>query len=183
MPFFRPGPGPYALALAMTGARPGEHLLHIGAGTPGLFGALAAKVAGLTGEATGVADDAVGADALKLAARKAGALVAVEVAPPSALAFTAESFDLVVLDATATPIDKAARWLAETSRVLRAGGRLIVAERTGGFRLWGVVEFGTARGGGEAVTRALQLAGFRPVRKIAERDGWRFTEGLKPRKA
>jgi hypothetical protein len=37
-----------------------------------------------------------------------------------------------------------------------------------------------ARGETATTTGALELSGFRPVRRIAERDGWRFTEGLKP---
>ena len=85
------------------------------------------------------------------------------------------------MDATATAIDKSLKWLAEAFRVLRAGGRLIVAERTGGYRLWGVFELRRSSVSGGAVIRALEINGFRPVRKIAERDGWRFTEGLKPR--
>jgi SAM-dependent methyltransferase len=180
MAFLRPGPGPYALAIAMTGVRLGERLLEIGSGTPRMFGALAAKV-GLSGHAAAVADDAPAAAALKQAGAQAGALVEVEVAPPAALPYDAGAFDLIVLDCTAMAVDKAADWLPEAFRVLRSGGRLIVAERVGGFRLWGVFEFRSSRGGADAVTRALAMNGFRPVRKIAERDGWRFTEGLKPR--
>lgn len=181
MPFFRPGPGPYALALAMTGIRLGERLLHIGSGTPALFGALAAKV-GLSGQASGVADAKAGADALERAAADAGALVDVQVAIPAALPHDPESFDLIVVDATAAGIAAVSAWLREAFRVLRAGGRLIVAERTGGVRLWGIVQIGS-HAGGDSAAKALEQQGFRPVRKIAERDGWRFTEGLKPRKA
>jgi len=180
MAFFRPGPGPYALAIAMTGVRLGERLLEIGSGTPGLFGALAQKT-GLSGHAAGVADDPPGAAALEQGGVEAGALVDVEVASPASLPYDQESFDLVVVDATAMPADKAAAWLPEAFRVLRAGGRLIVAQRTGGFRLWGVFELRSSSGPANAVIRALQTSGYRPVRKIAERDGWRFTEGLKPR--
>lgn len=180
MAFFRPGPGPYALALAMIGVRLGERLLGIGSGTPDLFGALAAKV-GLSGHAAGVAADPMGAAALKQAGAQAGALVEVEVASPASLPYQPESFDLVVVDATATPIDEAAQWLGEAFRVLRTGGRLIVAERTRGFRLWGVLDIGSSSRPADAAVRALQSRAYRPVRKIAERDGWRFTEGLKPR--
>jgi SAM-dependent methyltransferase len=179
-PFFRPGPGPYALAITMTGARPGEHLLQIGSGTPGMFGALAAKVGGVTGQAAAVAADPLAAAALKRGGAQAGALVDVQVASPAALPYDDGTFDLVVLDCTAMPIDKGAEWLPEAFRVLRAGGRLIVAERTGGWRLWGVFEIRSPRGDAGAATRALETNRFRPVRKIAERDAWRFTEGLKP---
>ncbi len=179
MAFFRPGPGPYALALAMTGVRIGERLLYIGSGTPGMFGALAAKV-GLSGQAAGVADSPSGAEALTKGGAEAGALVDVQVAPGLTVLHDPESFDLIVVDATDSPIDTVAGWLGDAFRVLRQGGRLVVAERTGGIRLWGVVQVG-ARGGGDAAIRALEQRGFRPVRKIVERDGWRFTEGLKPR--
>ncbi len=180
MPFFRPGPGPYALALAMTGVRLGERLLEIGSGTPDLFGALAVKT-GLSGHAAAVAADPLGAAALKQAGAQAGALVEVEVASPDSLPYPPESFDIIVVDATHAAIDTAVAWLAEALRVLRSGGRLIVAERTGGVRLWGVFELRGSSGPGQAVARALEKNGYRPVRKIAERDGWRFTEGLKPR--
>jgi len=181
MPFFRPGPGPYALVIAMTGARPGERLLEIGSGTPGMFGALAAKVAGLTGQAAAVAADPMAAAALQRGGAQAGALVDVQVASPAALPYDKETFDLIVLDCTAMPIDKGAEWLPEAFRVLRVGGRLIVAERTGAVRLWGAFEIRPPRGDAAAATRALESHRFHPVRKIAERDGWRFTEGLKPR--
>ncbi len=180
MPIFRPGPGPYALAIAMTAIRIGERLLEIGAGTPALFGALAAKV-GLSGHAAGVSDQAAGADALKQAGAEAGALVDVEVASPASLPYDAESFDIVVVDATATPADAAATWLAEAYRVLRSGGRLIVVERTGRSRLFGLVQTRVAAAPAETIARALSDHASRPVRKLAERDGWRFTEGMKKR--
>jgi hypothetical protein len=43
-----------------------------------------------------------------------------------------------------------------------------------------VFEIRSPRGDAGAATRALETNRFRPVRKIAERDAWRFTEGLKP---
>lgn len=178
MPIFRPGPGPYALALAMTGVRLGERLLGIGSGTPALFGALAGKV-GLSGHAAAVSDQASGAAALKLAGAQAGALVEVEIASPASLPYEGDSFDVIVVDATAPAADAAA-WLGEAYRVLRSGGRLVVAERTATSRLFGLVRTGSTAPA-EAIARALAENGYRPVRKIAERDGWRFTEGMKRR--
>jgi hypothetical protein len=56
-----------------------------------------------------------------------------------------------------------------------------VIEKAGGFSLSGLFGAGSSGSRAEAATRALQTTGFRPVRHIAEREGWRFTEGLKPR--
>jgi ubiquinone/menaquinone biosynthesis C-methylase UbiE len=164
----------------MTGVRLGERLLYAGSGTPDLFGALAGKV-GLSGQAAGVADSEASAEALKRGGAQAGALVDVHPAPGRTVPYDRESFDLVVLDCTRTPVDKGSQWLPEAFRVLRGGGRLIVVEKTGGFRLWGLIDAGSSGPRAEAATRALQATGFRPVRRIAQREGWRFTEGLKPR--
>ena len=159
----------------MTAVRMGERLLTIGSGTPDLFGALAVK-SGLSGHAAAVSDTERGAEALKQAGARAGALVDVERAAPAAMPHDRESFDLVVIDCTAMPIAKAGDWLAEALRVLRVGGRLIVAERTGGLsRLLGA----RFAGAGDAAARLLETHGLRPARVIAQRDGWRFTEGLK----
>jgi len=166
----------------MTGIRLGERLLYIGSGTPDMFGALAGKV-GLSGQASGVAASESGAEALKGGGARAGALVDVQVAPGAGLPYDGESFDLVVLDCTRAAVDKSSHWLPETLRVLRGGGRVIVVEKTGGLRLWGLFDTGSSGSGprAEAATRTLQATGFRPVRRIAQREGWRFTEGLRPR--
>jgi SAM-dependent methyltransferase len=182
MPLFRPGPGPYALAVAMTGVRMGERMLHLGSGTPAMFGALAAKV-GLSGRAAG-ADSESGAARLEQAAARAGVLVEVKVATPGSVQFESGGFDLVVVDCTAMSGDDARQWLPEALRTLRHGGRIIVAERPGGARRWRLGLWGLARAGSSgkdrsAVSRMLADHGFRPVRIIGERDGWRFTEGLK----
>jgi ubiquinone/menaquinone biosynthesis C-methylase UbiE len=180
MPIFRPGPGPYALALAMTGVRLGERLLQIGSGTPAMFAALAAKV-GMSGRAAAVDEEQAGASALEQAGMKAGVLVETRQTPPGFLPFESDAFDLVVVDRTRMKADAVAAWMPDALRVLRAGGRLIVAEKlaAGGFRAL----FGGAVSPPAPPTAAidtLTAAGFRPVRTIAERDGWRFTEGMKP---
>ncbi len=58
--------------------------------------------------------------------------------------------------------------------VIEAGPRTgVLARLSGGSD--GPVAY---RDGGNAA-RALQAAGFKPVRLVAERDGFTFTEGLK----
>lgn len=177
-PIFRPGPGPFALAIAMTGVRLGERFLQIGSGTPSMSAAIASKV-GVSGHAAAVDDTTGGAEALEQAAARAGVLVEVQVSASKALPFDADSFDLVVLDRTGMGMDAARGWTPEAWRVSRAGGRVIVAERVAaGVR--GLFARPTADDR-DAALRLLENSGFRPVRRIAERNGWRFTEGIKPR--
>jgi len=174
-PIFRPGPGPFALALAMTSIKLGERLLYAGSGTPALFGTLAAKV-GLTGHAAAVAEHPHDVAALQQAGANAGALVEVEQVAPASLPFDADSFDLVVVDAATGSLNHAGRWLPQALRTLRVGGRLIVVERTGGGLLGALFK---SAGKADAALYMLEASGFRPARIIADRDGWRFTGGLK----
>jgi ubiquinone/menaquinone biosynthesis C-methylase UbiE len=156
------------LPVTMSGVRMGERALQIGIDEPSLVSAIAAKV-GLSGHAAiAVADDAGGA-AGRAAAEKAGVLVDLHVASLNALPFADNSFDVVVLHARSgwlASLDDSGRQavLREVHRVLRAGGRVMAIEAAGG-----------------TAANALPLAGFRAARVLAERDGYRFTEGLKPR--
>jgi ubiquinone/menaquinone biosynthesis C-methylase UbiE len=72
--------------------------------------------------------------------------------------------------------------LREIVRVMRHGGRLLVVERlAGGIRslIGGAPDTAGYRSAGGAKA-ALQQCGFRPVRVLAERERFRFTEGIKP---
>ena len=164
------------LPIAMSAVRMGERALQIGIDDPALLGAIAAKV-GLSGHAAvALADDATAARA-RSAAEKAGVLIDVQVAPLHALTFATDSFDVVVVHAKSgwlLALDDTARQgvLREAQRVLRGGGRLITIEGPSD----------AARSATAGTTSdALQLAGFKATRVLAERDGYRFTEGLKPR--
>jgi ubiquinone/menaquinone biosynthesis C-methylase UbiE len=156
------------LPVTMSGVRMGERALQIGIDEPSLVSAIAAKV-GLSGHAAiAVADDTAGA-AARAAAEKAGVLVDLHVAPLDALPFTDNSFDVVVLHARSgwlASLDEGGRqaMFREVHRVLRAGGRVMAIEGAGG-----------------TAADALPLAGFRAARVLADRDGYRFAEGLKPR--
>ena len=132
MPIFRKGAGPYAFAEAMTGVRLGERLLHIGAGDPALFAALAAK-AGLTGRARAVVESDDASERMKGAAARAGVLVEVAVANDAGLPEDEAAFDVVILDATGGLLLRASReergrLAAAALRALRPRGRAIVVE-------------------------------------------------------
>ncbi|HEY3381007.1 MAG TPA: hypothetical protein VGK32_04520 [Vicinamibacterales bacterium] len=188
MPIFREGPGPYALALAMTGVRMGERQLLVGDDGP-MFAALAAKT-GLTGRAYVVAGTEESAMRIRAAAAEAGVLVEVDVAALPALPPEAQEFDVAVIDAGPTLLTRLdgparAELVANVFRVLRTGGRAMVVEREPGGLLGvfrgktqGLAEF-RAHGGAAPL---LDGAGFRPVRVLPEREGQRYTEGLKTTK-
>jgi hypothetical protein len=103
--------------------------------------------------------------------------------PGATLEWPEASFDMVVIDETgglfsALPANERDAMLREALRVLRAGGRAEIIERVGGGLFGAPVGKSdySANGGAE---EALRTAGFTPVRTLAERDGFRFVEGLK----
>jgi ubiquinone/menaquinone biosynthesis C-methylase UbiE len=183
-PFKRSSDAPHALLVGMTGITLGDRLVQIGCAHGARLAALAAKV-GLSGRAVCIVPDAESAARAEKGAREAGVLVEVETASPRSLPLEAEAFDLAVVDDTAGllgTMSAEARVMAmrELLRVLRPAGRVMV--------------IGAApRGGiGALVTRAqsgptldavpsLEAEGFRAVRRLAERDGLIFVEGIKPR--
>jgi ubiquinone/menaquinone biosynthesis C-methylase UbiE len=183
--FFRK-PRIEALPVTMAGVRMGERLLQVGVDDAGLAAALASKV-GLSGAAAhAVANESEAARA-RSAAASAGALVDVQVAPFGALPFESASFDLAVIHARsgwlgAMRPEERVGLLQSVHRLLRSGGRVVVIEsapRQGLaalFRSHTVNEHYAAAGGAEG---ALRAEGFRPVRLLGEREGYRFTEGLK----
>ena len=175
------------LAVKMSGIRLGERLLQVGIDDAKLTAAMALKI-GLSGTTAIVVADDAGADRARAGAAKAGALIDVRVAPFETLPFDDDAFDVVVLNGVGGLLRELRRAsrdhaaLREVRRVLRHGGRIIAIEggpRTG---LAGLLsphrpdqQYQSA-GGASAL---LQSAGFRPVRVLAERDGFTFTEGLK----
>ena len=171
------------LPVVMSGVRMGERALQIGIDDPSLAGAIAAKV-GLSGHAAFAVSNDRNAAKARAAAAAAGVLADVQVTPLDSLPFPGDAFDAVVLHAAADdlPTLDAAAGLAvlrEGHRVLRPGGRIVVLEgraRRGLGRWWrGRRE--TLRPG--AAADAVGAAGFRAARALAEREGYRFTEGLK----
>jgi ubiquinone/menaquinone biosynthesis C-methylase UbiE len=174
------------LAVGMASVKMGDQIAQIGCADGGRLGAIAVKV-GLSGRAAAVMPDETSAARARKGAADAGVLVDVEIAPPTRLPLEDNAFDLVIVDdtggllATMRPEDRVLT-IREALRILRPGGRVMV--------------IGTVpRGGlGAILTRAqsgppfdpkpsLEADGFKFVRHLAEREGLRFVEGLKPRKA
>jgi ubiquinone/menaquinone biosynthesis C-methylase UbiE len=171
------------LPVAMSGVRMGERALQIGIGDPSLAGAIAAKV-GLSGHAAVAVDNDRAAERARAAAATAGVLVDVQVTPLDSLPFTGDSFDAIILHAGADglpPLEGSpgVAMLRESQRVLRAGGRIVILERgpRRGVGAWFRSRQPPPHPG--AAADALGAAGFRAARPLAEREGYRFTEGLK----
>ena len=166
------------LPVVMSSVRMGERALQIGVADASLVGAIAAKV-GLSGHAAVAVEHERDAEKARRAAAGAGVLADVTVAPFDALPFPADGFDVVVLHlgGLARPLSASAGLVSEAYRVLRAGGRLVVIEG-GGTGFAGRVR-GPAPADANATLGALNAAGFKATRVLAEREGYRFIEGLK----
>jgi ubiquinone/menaquinone biosynthesis C-methylase UbiE len=156
------------LQVAMTGVRMGERYLQVFCSDAALTRGLATKT-GLSGTAALATPDDAQARQAQKAADKAGVLIDIKITPATALAWEDGAFDMVVVDNTGGSFSRLndgdrAACLREARRVLRAGGRIEFIER----------ENDTT--GAEPL---LTAAAFKPVRTLAERDGFRFVEGLK----
>jgi len=175
------------LAIKMSGVRLGEKLLQVGADDPQLLAQLALKI-GLSGTTTVLVEDAKGAEHAKDAAARAGALIDLKQTAFDVVAADPGAYDVVVIHSTKGLM--ASLWregradavLNLLRDALRHGGRVIVIEagpKSGvGAMLKPYKPDEEYEGAGGAV-RALETAGFRPVRLLSERDGYRFVEGLK----
>jgi ubiquinone/menaquinone biosynthesis C-methylase UbiE len=156
------------LQVAMTGVRMGERYLQVFCNDAALTKGLATKT-GLSGVAALATSDEAQAKLARKAAEHAGVLLDLQVTALTHLPWEDRVFDMVVVDNTGndfralTEADQATS-LAECRRVLRQGGRLEFIER--------------ATEPSSAETQ-LTAAGFKPVRTLAERDGFRFVEALK----
>jgi ubiquinone/menaquinone biosynthesis C-methylase UbiE len=171
------------LQVAMTGVRMGEKYLQVFCSDMTLTRGLAAK-AGLSGEAALAAPDDSHAARARTAAAKEGVLIDVKVGGISDLAWPDAAFDMVVVDDTAgsfANLDAGDReaLLAAVRRVLRSGGRIELIERIGGGFLGSAPAVPPAYASGGGAEGAFKSAGFKPVRTLAEKDGFRFVEGLK----
>ena len=169
------------LAVSMTGVRMGERFLQIGCDDKSLLAGLAAK-AGLSGtSAVATFDDASAARARAMGA-KVGALIDVQPIANGTLPFENDYVDMIVIDDTrgafaSRPDDERLACLREARRIVRPGGRIEVIEGLGGG---GLFRNPITRAANYDMVRDLGEAGFKPVRVLAEKDGFRFVEGLRP---
>lgn len=174
------------LPVTMSAVRMGERILQIGIDDPALAGALAAKV-GLSGNAAIAVTDHAGAARARSAAEAAGVLVDVQVTPIAPLPFDNAAFDLAIahsMHGLLASLDVAARASAarEWHRVLRIGGRVMTIEAGAIGGLKGMLRPQHGQGPYETaggIVAALETAGFRAVRVLADREGFKFTEGIK----
>jgi SAM-dependent methyltransferase len=161
------------LPVTMSAVRMGERVLQIGVDDPAVASAIAAKT-GLSGSAAIVVTDERDAERAQTAMAHAGILVDVKVTPLASLPFENDSFDLVVVHAgRGASLDV----LRESHRVVRHGGRVMTVE--GGPASGLTAMFKTPRPPESDVVGVLQTAGFRSARLLAEREGYRFAEGMK----
>jgi ubiquinone/menaquinone biosynthesis C-methylase UbiE len=163
------------LQVSMTGVRMGERFLQIGCHDRALLSGLAAKV-GLSGMAAVAAFDDDQAKRAGGVGAKIGALIETHTIDGLTLPFDDDQFDMVVVDDTNGAfgaIDEASRvaYLRDSKRTVRQGGRIEVIE--------GVA---AARAAGYDALKDLTAAGFKPVRVLAETNGFRFLEGLHTQK-
>ena len=185
VPFLRKN-DPHMLAVGMTSVKMGDQIAQIGCADGGRLGAIAVKV-GLSGRAAAVMPDEASATRARKGAAQAGVLVDVDVAPPTRLPLEDNVFDLVIVDdtggllATLGPEDRVMA-IREALRVLRPGGRVMVI---GAVPRGGLGALFTRAQSGPAFDPkpSLEADGFKFVRHLAEREGLRFVEGLKPRQA
>ena len=172
------------LTVSMCGVKLGDRVLVLGCSDTALIAALASK-AGLTGRAAIVDQSDEARTRAAAAVEREGALVESFASPFTSLPFDAHAFDVVIMRSVLPVIPAHLRLgvVAETTRVIRPGGRCIVINDVGrgGFAgfMGGHPPASSASSGATAVG-LLGEVGFRGARTLAERDGLVFVEGVKP---
>jgi ubiquinone/menaquinone biosynthesis C-methylase UbiE len=159
------------LQVSMTGVRMGERFLQVGCHDRALLSGLAAKV-GLSGTAAVAAFNQEQVKLAEKVGQQIGALIDIKKTDDHALPFDSDHFDMVVVDDTNGAFGAIAEgtrlaYLREGLRTVRRGGRIEIVE---GMK---------TRAQSYDPLNDLTAAGFKPVRVLAERNGFRFVEGLK----
>jgi ubiquinone/menaquinone biosynthesis C-methylase UbiE len=170
--WFRKSTPTEPLGVTMAGVKLGDRFLAVGVRDSVLIAALAAK-AGLTGQAQAIDADEARVEKARTAIEQEGALIDITCAPWNAWPFAAESVDVAVVPNLLPSLapDDRAHCIAETFRVLRPGGRVVVID--GGRRGF------LARAPQVDAQQPLKDAGFAAVRLLAETGGTTYVEGIK----
>jgi ubiquinone/menaquinone biosynthesis C-methylase UbiE len=155
----------YDLAASMVGPKIGQRLLMIGGGDGRLLAALGAKT-GLSGTLAAVEPDRETAARVLTDATKGGVLADAYASEDGTMPFDVDSFDVVVIPFPADEGVTLKTALGESFRVLRDGGRVSIIGRIADAPVTAIVD-------------AIQQAGFRAARVLAERDKLVFYEGVK----
>lgn len=173
------------LVVSMAGIKIGERVLVLGSDDRALNAGVGVKT-GFSGRTCifGASRERVAA-AVK-SAEDAGALIEGFDGAWWALPFDEATFDVVLVRDVLPqlPPDGRGSVLSGVRRVLRQGGRVMVIDTTDGGGPLGRLRpnANAARFYGQdgGAARALEAAGFKAVRTLAERDGLVFTEGARP---
>jgi ubiquinone/menaquinone biosynthesis C-methylase UbiE len=175
---------PFQLLVGMTGVKLGDRIVQIGCAHGGRLGAVAARV-GLSGHAAAIVPDESSASRARKGAAQHGVFVEITIAPPTRLALDDAAFDLAVIDETggllgAMAPDERVNVLREAWRVLKPGGRALIIGALPATGLAALLGRGPKTGPLHAEP-LLASAGFTLTRVLGEREGLRFTEGVKRR--
>jgi ubiquinone/menaquinone biosynthesis C-methylase UbiE len=178
--WFRPGASPYQTALAMIGAKSGDRALTIGQPDPQLTAELA-RITGLNGQTLVANQTPAQQAAIEAAAGAAGTLVEFGDGPAPRVPGDDASTDLVLISAQFAHTDPAIRtnWLAETFRVLRPGGRVILLDGARQTGLFASKSAPTLQP--DMVIEWIMNAGGRAARQLAVADGIAYYEARKAR--
>ena len=165
----------------MIGAKPGGRVLVIG-GANGALVAELALVTGLNGRTLVVDRSQAMRDQVKAAAARAGALVDYEDAPATMLPLDPDTFDVVVIPHVLAGAADRSQIVAEATRVLRIGGRVIAIEGAPRAGLFGALARSAApKADAKALLEIMSGAGLKAVRLLSESDGVLYLEGTKGR--
>jgi ubiquinone/menaquinone biosynthesis C-methylase UbiE len=179
----------HALAIAMTGVKLGDRLLHVACTDASMLAAIGSKV-GLSGRVCAIVPTETDASRARRAAETAGFLLELETNDLSRLPYEDEAFNLIVIDnqhgmLTVMRPERRVALVKECFRTLAPRGRTVVVERAprGGLGALLSKSDGSAddpiyRSSGGAIA-ALEAEGFRAARLLAERDGLSFFEGVR----
>jgi ubiquinone/menaquinone biosynthesis C-methylase UbiE len=176
---FRPGLPPQHVGLAMVGAKPGQHVLIVGAAGPDLAAEIA-LVTGLNGR-TVLVDRGTGLGLVEAAAARAGALVEIVDAPLTMLPLDTDSFDLVVVQAglASQPAGSRDQIVGEAVRVAAPGRRIVMIEGARRQGLFGLLASKTPALDESTGRALLERAGTVAPRLLADAEGLAFFEGRK----